>query len=86
MVVHTVAAVPRFLLLHGFARAYQRRPSGDGSRALGLSGQLPADGYRAGRRVTLSGGATAVAPRSRFHRRERAKLVTATVGRILRNP
>jgi len=25
VVVHTVAAVPRFLLLHGFARAYQRR-------------------------------------------------------------
>ena len=30
--------------------------SGDGSRALSLSGQLPADGYRAGRRVTLAGG------------------------------
>jgi len=25
VVVHTVAAVPRFILLHGFARAYQRR-------------------------------------------------------------
>jgi hypothetical protein len=25
VVIHTVAAVPRFILLHGFARAYQRR-------------------------------------------------------------
>ncbi len=25
VVVHTVPAVPRFILLHGFARAYRRR-------------------------------------------------------------
>jgi hypothetical protein len=45
IVVHTIPAVPRFILLHGFARAYRRRARARWQPVIPVSGQVRTDDH-----------------------------------------